>query len=202
MKNNKEKCIEYISQIFSFCVEAKIHFEVITDVLGKSNFIKNIENSNYSYLNEKTPFEIFVEIFDKDFIDDNNYMKYDSSYWCGYVYSQIFYEYNKPFSYIFLKMPLEKLINMYEIYHEMDIGQSFEQFEIEMNKETILRLLLKKHCISGAELSRRTGVSTATINNMKKDDDALYNASFKIVQRIASTLDEPGNMFLERINEL
>lgn len=201
MKNNRDKFTEYISQIFSLCVEAKIHFEVITDAIAKSAFIKNIESGDYSYINNKTYYEIFIEIFDKEYYINNNYMNYNDAYWCGYAYSKLFYKYRKSFSYIFLKISLEKMMNMYKTYHEMDISQLFEKFEIEMEKDSILRLLLKKHSMSGAELSRRTRLSIGTINNLKKDDRNLYNATFNTVYSIALVLDEPGSMFLERINE-
>ena len=201
MKNNKDKFTEYISQIFSLCVETKIHFDVITDAIAKSTFIKNIESGDYSYINNKTYYEIFIEIFDKEYTTNNNYMNYNDAYWCGYAYSKLFYKYRKSFSYIFLKISLENMMNMYKTYHEMDISQLYEKFEIEMGKDSVLRLLLKKHSMSGAELSRRTGLSIGTINNLKKDDRNLYNATFNTVYSIALVLDEPGNMFLEKINE-
>lgn len=200
MNTSKDKCIEYFSQIFSYCIQAKIHFEVITDVISKSELIKEIETNNFSRINSKTPYEIFVEIFDKTYIKETSSNYFDRGYWCGRSYAQLFYEFNKSFSYIFLKLPLEKMMNMYDVYHELDISQLFDKFKIEMNSNSILDLLLKKHSISGIELSRKTGISIRTIEYYKKDDANIYSASFKILQRIVAVLDEPGNLFLEQLS--
>lgn len=193
----KNKSIDYVARIISFATKYRINTQVITDVLASSDFIEQIENNNYSSLYEKSPQEIYIELFGKACIYDGN--PYDEGYWCGYVYMNIFYKYKKPLSYIFLKMPLNKLLEMYDVYHEMDISEVYEEFEILEKRNTILNLLLIKHDISATKLSRDSDVNLRTIENFKKSDDNLYNASYANVQRIGKLLNEPGNMFLKSI---
>lgn len=198
--NDRERAIDYFSKVISLAIETRIHLEVITDSISKSTLVKSIERNDYSLFYSKTYYEIFLDIFGASFVSDNSYMKYDEGYWCGYVYMNLFYKYKKPLSYIFLKMPLSKLLDMYKIYHEMDISQVYEIYEKEIEKESIISLLLKKHSISLENLSKKTGVSSRTISYYKNSDANLYNGSFDNLTRISIYLDEPSSLFINNIS--
>lgn len=198
--NDRERAIDFFSKVISLAIETRIHLEVITDSISKSTLVKSIERNDYSLFYSKTYYEIFLDIFGASFVSDNSFMKYDEGYWCGYVYMNLFYKYKKPLSYIFLKMPLSKLLDMYKIYHEMDISQVYEIYEKEIEKESIISLLLKKHSISLENLSKKTGVSSRTISYYKNSDDNLYNGSFDNLARISIYLDEPSSLFINSIS--
>ena len=201
IENDKDKAIDYVSKIISLAIEARIHLEIITDSISKSSLVKCLEKNEYSIIYSKTYYETFLDIFDVDYINDNTFMKYDGGYWCGYVYMNIFYKYKKPLSYIFLKLPLSKLLDMYGIYHEMDISQVYEIFEKEAESDTIMGLLLKKHSISIKNLALKTTVSSRTISYYKNSDNNLYKGSFENVAKISNYLDEPSSLFLETIGD-
>lgn len=200
IENDKDRAIDYFSKIISLAIEARIHLEIITDSISKSSLVKSLEKNEYSIFYRKTYYEIFLDIFDVSYINDNTFMKYDGGYWCGYVYMNIFYKYKKPLSYIFLKLPLSKLLDMYEVYHEMDISQVYEIFEKEVENDTIIGLLLKKHSISVKNLALKTTVPARTISYYKNSDDNLYKGSFENIAKISNYLDEPSNLFIKNID--
>lgn len=194
---DKDKYIDYIARLFSLAVNNKNHPETITDVLANSDLLKDIENNKYDLLINNRVIDNYKYIF--SFIVENEMNNYDIGYWCGYIYMNIFYKYAKPFSYIFLVLPLKELLVMYPVYHEMDISEVYEQFEIKMSNSTIMKRLLKKYEISATELSRKSKVSLRVIEYFKASDDNLYKASYLNIQRIVLTLNLPNNLFLNKL---
>ena len=197
---DKSKYADYLGRIIFFAVSSKIHLELITDKIAKSSFIDEMERDENSLICSRTSFEIFYDIFGIGYISDSFNMNYNGAYWCGYIYAKIFFEYRKPFSYIALKMPLDKLLDMYQLYHEMDISEVFEAFAEAESKVTIMKLLLKKHGISAAALSRKSGVALRTIARFKESDDYLYKGTYNNVYSLSRILKEPGNLFLKVIH--
>lgn len=164
-------------------------------LLVRSEFVRKIEEGKYDdYFNKP------LEIIFKDIIgiigDDNSYGIYNDAYWCGYSYFEIFLRTRKPFSYILLKLPLVKMIDIYPIFHEMDISSLLEYFAKQEQEKTILRLLCEQNKISLPKLSAYTNISLATLSKYNSDDDALYKASFQNVIRIANYFNAPISLFI------
>lgn len=196
---DKDLYTNNFSRIFVLAVDSFIHPQVITDILSKSSLVKDMELGNYSELTNNSPLQLFKYYFNTPVFEDNSLYDFNDAYWCGYIYMNIFYKYNKPFSYIFLKLPLSKLLDMYHVYHEMDITSVYEVFEELMLKDTILSLLLIKHSYKLSELSSLTDISINVLKKYKNSDINLYAGSFKNIHRIATVLNEPDNLFLENI---
>lgn len=196
---DKDLYTNNFSRIFVLAVDSFIHPQVITDILSKSSLVKDMELGNYSELTNNSPLQLFKYYFNTPVFEDNSLYDFNDAYWCGYIYMNIFYKYNKPFSYIFLKLPLSKLLDMYHVYHEMDITSVYEVFEELMLKDTILSLLLIKHSYKLSELSSLTDISINVLKKYKNSDINLYAGSFKNIHRIAIVLNEPDNLFLENV---
>lgn len=194
---DREKYIDYVAQLFKLAVSSRIHFEAITTALERSSFIRELEDGEYSRIYEQTSYDSFYEIFHLLNMSEDSPFIYNDAYWCGYVYMNIFYEFSKSFSYIFLYLPLEELMSLYSVYHEMDISQIYDYFRKQIEGESILSKLLKKKKISAVSLAEKTGISENTINYYKKSNKNIYKASFQNVYKIAKALDVPETLFLE-----
>lgn len=199
MINDREIYIDRFARIYVLAIEQRINLDLINEVLARSSLIANIERDNYSELYNNSIVSLVRYYFDCVPFEDDSLYKFNNAYWCGFVYMNIFYQYHKPFSYIFLKLPLKKLIDMYDVYHEMDIIAIYEIFEELSKQKTILQLLLEKHKINNKKLAKLSGVKNSTIVHMKQKDDYLYAGSFANVHRIALALNEPDNLFLKNI---
>jgi len=197
---DKEKYIDYFSRIFVLAIDSKLHPMVITNTLSNSPLLKDIELNNYSELSNNSPAILFSHYFNIPVYDDISLFNYNNAYWCGSIYMSLFYKYRKPFSYIFLKLPLSKLLDMYPVYHEMDISGVYEIFESAMDNNSILTLLLEKHSMKLNELSNVTNVSINVLKKYKNNDSYIYKGSFNNLHRIALALNEPDNLFLEYLN--
>lgn len=193
----KQRFTDYLGRIISIAVKRKIVFQVITQKLSDSDLLKEIENGDYFLILNYTPEELFSKIFDMDPVVETSYFKYDDAYWCGYIYANIFYRYDKNFPYIFLILPLEELLDMYPLYHEMDISSLFNYYDELEKKETLLSRLLKYRQIKATKLSILTGISFETIKYYKKNNQNIYNANFNTIKKIAIVLNIDDRIFLE-----
>ena len=99
-----------------------------------------------------------------------------------------------------LTLPLEKMLDLYNVYHEMDISQLVDYFHDKEKEETILRLLCKRYRCSINKLSKATGISVNTLNKYRSSDQSLYNASFQNIYKISVFFKTPISLFVEELH--
>lgn len=186
---------ETFSRLFVIAVNNKMNLSSFSYQLERSEFIKKIEDGKYDDYFNKSLISIFNDITGITINDDSSYGVYNDAYWCGYSYFEIFLRIKKSFSYIFLKLPLVKMMDIYPIYHEMDISSLLDLFAKQEQEKTILRALCEQNRISLPKLSTSTGIGLATLSKYNADDKALYNASFQNIIQIAHYFNVPINMF-------
>lgn len=186
---------ETFSRLFVIAVNNKMNLSSFSYQLERSEFIKKIEDGKYDDYFNKSLIFIFNDITGITINDDSSYGVYNDAYWCGYSYFEIFLRTKKSFSYIFLKLPLVKMMDIYPIYHEMDISSLLDLFAKQEQEKTILRALCEQNRISLPKLSTSTGIGLATLSKYNADDKALYNASFQNIIQIAHYFNVPINMF-------
>lgn len=197
--NDTRTIKELFARLFVMAVQNKINLSSFTYLLGRSEFVEKIEKGTYDdYFNHALE-EIFFDITGNHVSKDDSYGVYDDAYWCGYSYFEIYLRTRKPFSYLFLKLPLTKLMNHYGVYHEMDISSLLELFAQEERKDTILRLLCEQRKTSLVKLSYATGIGLPTLAKYNASDEAVYKASFQNIMAICMFFDAPKNLFLQRI---
>ena len=119
---------ELLARLFVIAFQNRMHPLAFTWCLERSNLIKVIEIGEYDDYFNKSLIYIFSEMTGNKITVDNSFGVFNDAYWCGYMYFELFLRLKKPFSYIFLKLPLPKLIDIYSIYHEMDFSSLLEYF--------------------------------------------------------------------------
>lgn len=162
---------------------------------------KNIEISS-EYTTIKPLFDVFNDITNIYITKDESFGVYDDAFWCGEVYCYIYRKINKPMSYILLKMPFDKLINFYPLYHEMDYSEILNVFLEESEKHSILSLLCGIKGYSLPHLSKITGISLSTLKKYSSADEYLYKASFQKIYTLLSVFDVDSSIFVEQRNSI
>ena len=193
--NNNYVLKETFARLFVIATTNKMNLSSFSCLLERSDFVSKIEAREYDDYFNKSLINIFYDITGITINNDNSYGVYDDAYWCGYSYFEIFLRTKKPFSYIFLKLPLVKMMDIYPIYHEMDISSLLEYFAKQEQEKTILRALCEQKRTSLPKLSTATGISLATLSKYNADDRALYKASFQNVIKIVNHFHAPVNLF-------
>ena len=90
------------------------------------------------------------------------------------------------------------MLDMYDVYHEMDFSALLECYNELEKEKTILRALCEEKHVSLSKLSKGTGISVNTLMKYNASDNALYKASFQNIIEIAAFLDAPISLFKER----
>lgn len=186
---------ETFARLFVVALDNKMNLSSFIEDLSKSAFIQRIESKEYDESLNRDLLDVFASFTKRTIAKDNSYGVYNDAYWCGSSYFELHLRLNRPFSYIFLKLPLEELLGIYSIYHEMDISHLMDYFQKKEKETTILRALCKKKKCSITKLSIQTGINAATLNKYNADDEALYKGSFQNIYKISQFFQTPINLF-------
>lgn len=189
------KVKELFSRLFVLGIQSKINFTVFTKLLVRSAFICKIEENKYDDYFNKSIEQIFFDITGQRIEKDNSFGIFNDAYWCGYSYFELHQATNKSFAFIFLKLPLSKMLDMYLVYHEMDFSSLLDYFHQIDKEKTILRLLCEEKNCSLTKLSIETGIKKTTLSKYNADDEAIYKGSFQNIYNIAKYFDVPITVF-------
>ena len=200
MNNYDVEKVRYIfARLFVIAIQNSTDLRAFTQALSKSDFIKKIEANKYDDYFNKSIVEIFNNITSNYIREDDGFGIYNDAYWSGVSYFDLYLKTNKPFSYIFLKLPLEKMLDIYPVYHEMDFSSLYELFVHLEQEKTILRILCEQFHKSLTKISKATLISSNTLSKYNASDDSLYKASFQNIIKIANYFDAPISLFVEKL---
>ena len=188
---------EIFARLFVVAIENRINFASFTYMLAKSEFVTKIERNQYDDYFNKSIKDILYQITNNQLRVNESYGIYNDAYWCGFSYFNLHLKTNKSFSYIFLKLPLAKLMDLYPVFHEMDISSLIDYFQKIEKEKTILRILCEQKKCSLTKLSSVTGIKATTLSKYNASDEALYKGSFQNIIKIASYFDVPISLFVK-----
>ena len=191
---------ELFARLFVIAFQNMANLSSFSHELARSELVRKIEANQYDDYFNKSLLDIFFDVMGNRVNEDLSFGVYNDAYWCGYSYFELHLRTQKPFAYIFLKLPLVKMVDIYSVYHEMDISSLLEYFVRASGEKTILRILCQDHNTSLPKLSFSTGISLATLSKYNAEDDSLYKASFQNVIKIAEYFDSPINLFVQRLS--
>lgn len=180
----RRKIRETFSRLFVVAINNQINLYSFTSLLERSELASKIEKDIYDPIFEMPIDNLFYSITGFKNQQSSGYGIYNDAYWAGQNYFDLQYRLKKSFSFIFLKLPFDELLNIYLIYHEMDLTSLVEYFERKDSEKTILRLLCERERCSLNDVSKETGIPLSTLKKYNTDDDFLYNASFQTVSKI------------------
>ena len=200
MNNYDIEKVKYIfARLFVVAIQNDTNLTAFARGLAASDFVKKIEANKYDDYFNKSITEIFESITTSYIKEDDSFGIYNDAYWSGVVYFYLYEKTHKPFSYLFLKLPLELLLDLYPVYHEMDLSSLYEHFQKLEQERTILRALCQDYHSSLTKINKATLININTLSKYNASDEALYNASFQNIIKIANYFDVPISLFVEKI---
>ena len=116
------------------------------------------------------------------------------------TYFKLFLTLNKSFNYLFLYWPISRMVEKYDIYHEMDFSNLLTDFNLEVKKMVLLKKLSKEKKIKLSQISKLTGINKNTIDRYAKSDDYLYAASYSAIYKLSSLLKVKANLFVSSLD--
>lgn len=172
-------------------------FSFIERSVAYSATFSEFEKSNVTHIAFSSNEKIYSELFNDE---NNDYQEnpYDIYGWLGYIYIHLFFQFKVTFEMLFIALPLETAINMYPVYHEMDISHMDDYLCAELFPSS-LSCIMKRRNITMQELASKANIPFATIRSLKlgyRDIDKLE--VFKTVL-IASVLNVKVETLLKEI---
>ena len=199
--SNLYRLYDLFGEIIFFGFSNQLSSEYIEERISNSIIFKQyLDRGDDSFVDTLSQREIFAGTYNLDMKEEDLHKLNTICMWLGEAYLRLYFKYHKSISFIFLYFPINKMTNMFNVYHEMDWPHLYQYFESEIKKKSVLSLLLKKRQITTYELSVLTGIKYQTIKNYCRNNSNVYNASFNSVMKISSILHIDENVFMEEIN--
>ena len=128
--------------------------------------ISEFEKSNVTLIAFSSLEKIYSQVFPDSVNQGYSLNRYDEFGWVGYIYVHLFLDLEFTFELLFILLPIEKALEMYHLYHEMDYSQTLEYVK-ELVKYSPLDAVMKYRNISTRKLSEMVGMSFSTINALR-----------------------------------
>lgn len=191
----------YLSKILYYGVKNNYSYEYIEERLSNSMMFAELENSRDDFLYRHSLISLVKEIYREDDPVSDNLVKANSLFlWLGEAYIRLFLKTHKTLYYLFLYIPLEKMIVLYDLYHEMDWSQLYAYYLTITSETTLLKTLLDKKHLSISRLATLTGISENTIKYYCLSDEHLYEAKYNYLNMIAFALKIKDSVLLKEIH--
>lgn len=196
---NRDDLEILFAKIFDYGFKHDYHPKAIEQRIVDSFFVDKLENNDDSFLDKYTIDQLLKMTFSlKD--DDDIEMGYSTlSLWIAMTYIDLFFEFRKSFSYLFLYFPLEDAVYRFDVYHEMDVTQILKYFVDRTNESTLFSKILKEKKITTKQMSILTDISIDTLNGYSKSDNIFYGANFEYMMLISQILNVKPNLFLKNV---
>ena len=143
-----------------------------------------------------------LDIPDDDIIMPSYNTAKSQEYWTGWILAYYQWGNGKTFEMIDKEIPICKIRNMYNPYHEMDISSAILKLR-EMSQvsraETYLKKLRKRAGISQSILAEETGIPVKTIQQYEQRRKDINKAQVEYVVRLSKALCcEPQDILEEK----
>ena len=162
-----------------------------------SDISKQFQSGNPTYVAGKTGCELFKEVIAEsglklDDKEDVMYIDKTAEYWTGWALAYYQWYTGRTFAKIWNAVKLKDIVDMYPVYHEMDI----QQFVDRMNElwesyyiDTNLKRIRMLSGYSQRELSELSGVSLRQIQLFEQRQRNINHTKAENVFRLAKILN-------------
>ncbi|MBO4725539.1 MAG: helix-turn-helix transcriptional regulator, partial [Firmicutes bacterium] len=114
-----------------------------------------------------------------------------AEYWAGWALAEYQWYSGKRFADIFRRVKLSEVIEMYSVYHEMDISRFIDAIEDRCARTVLpskLKALRENRNISQSELSALSGVKLRSIQMYEQGVNDINKAQAETVYRLSRAI--------------
>ena len=112
-------------------------------------------------------------------------------YWAGWALAEYQWFSGRRFKDIFERVPLSKILDMYHLYHEMDISQfigAIDRFYNEAALEPKLKRIRESRGVSQSELAKLSGVKLRSIQMYEQKVNDIDKAQASTLYKLSKVL--------------
>ena len=161
-----------------------------------TGYAQKFESGNPAIVSGMSGVELAREIINKAYKSKKTPIAKNSEgaspeYWAGWALAEYQWVTGHSFKDIFERIPLSEIINMYYVYHEMDITQFIDSMEVFYNNfeiETKLKRIRENRGISQSELAQMSGVKLRSIQMYEQKVNDIDKAQARTLYKISRVL--------------
>ena len=192
------KYCDTLSYLIGRSYQERYSFDYIQKRISYSSLINELEKSNSTLIAFSSMEKIYSDIF-KDYDNDYEFNIYDMFGWIGYTYMHLFLSLQITFEALFYLIPIDEMMNLYKLYHEMDYSQVLDYVKNKVD-HSLLNVVMSKKEISSKSLSDKTGISVATITALRYGKRDINKLEAHKLLLIANALNVKMETLLPNIN--
>ena len=193
----QEDIINRLAAIITYGYNKGYSYKSIEEYIVYSPFVIGLENNQYDIESKiETVIELTYQV--KSVKKEEADISFKGLF-LAESYFNLFLTYNRSFEYLFLYLPLEYLIDRYNVYHEMDFSNLKKDFEKMVKKTTLIKKIAVDRGIKLTEISKLTGINGNTIDRYARDDKYLYGASQQTIYRLSILFGVKENIFVSNL---
>ena len=196
-----------MAHMFDFAMFSNnIDPDLFAKLFTESKYAKMIERGNPSVLSGKSGVEVGIDILET-YLPDSSInpvsfkLEKSAYYWAGWSLAHYQWYTAKRFSDIFKRIKLSEILDMYFIYHEMDITNFID----DLNKKydsvilpTNLKVIRENNGLSQSELSKKSGINIRSLQMFEQRVNDIDKCQCQTLYKLALALDCNIEDLLER----
>ena len=175
--------INLLERILSFGYKMHYSSNAIERAVSYSSFFQKIENNESPLINDSLLLKSLFQEYD---IIPSDIPVYNECLWAAEGYLRIQNASKLTFEAIFLYIPINKMYDLFPLYHEMDFSHLVNEFTSLYEKKSVFSLLLDKYNYSVSTVSEKTGISYETLYSLKQRRRDIKKISVEMAKKLAS----------------
>ncbi len=196
-KTYLEKARINLGRMLDFAVyDLKYDISVFFDMFIKSGFAARFGRGDFELIAGMSGVELAHEIVEasgenKRYIKPNYTQNRSKEYWTGWALAFYQWESGKSFARIIEAVPIEKIVMLYNPYHEMDIrhfADKMNELYLYSNPDTRLKTLRLNLGLSQRDLASFSGVPVRTIQQYEQRRKDINKANAEYLVMLSRTL--------------
>lgn len=187
-ENYLEEYTNLFERVLSVAYEQKYSPAALEKQIVYSSYFRAIEEDKDAFAPIITEADLIKAIFTDIPIDIESTPHYRQCIWAAESYLRIQGDTGLTFEAIFLYLPIQKMYQYFDLYHEMDFSQIINRFKELYAEKSILALLLTRYRYPLTYVAEQTKIPYATLSSLKKRKRDIQKASVDMVASLARFL--------------
>ena len=178
----------HLERVLSTGYKLQYSTKAIERAVAYSSFFQRVEKDYLDFAPMIDEESLIRSIFPEIQFDINVAPTYKQCLWAAESYMNIQGATRLTFEAIFLYIPIQKMYEYFDIYHEMDYSQIIDEFKRLYSLKSVLEIIVDKYNFSLKEISEQTGVSYDTLFSLKKRRKDIKKLNVQTASLLSSIL--------------
>ena len=188
---------ENLAELFDYAInDCEMDMDLFPKLFIASGYALHFERGNPAIIVGMSGVELARKVLeytypDKKLVNKTFRSERDDVYWAGWALAQYQWESARTFRDIFERISFTEIVDMYKIYHEMDISQFIEEMDrryMSIHRETNLKRIRENRGVSQRELAELSGVNLRSIQMYEQRENDIDKAQGLTLYRLSLVL--------------